>query len=269
MRTRAAVAPLLLLSLAVLTGCPPEPAFPRGERDELKVTRVVLYQNGIGYFERRGRVEGDVVKLRIRPEQIADILKSLTVVDLADGRAVSVALPVEKGRARALADLPEQVRRSGGLVALAAAFRGARAEAATSEGDVAGRIVGVEHLGSDEKPGDWRLTMMVGATLRSFKMSDVSGIKILDRTLEVGLSKALDVSLDEGAWKPVELAVHLAGKRPHDVLVSYVVEMPTWKPAYRIVLDKEGKALLQGWAVVDNVSGEDWNGVSMSLTAGT
>ncbi|HEY3354278.1 MAG TPA: hypothetical protein VGQ83_13580, partial [Polyangia bacterium] len=47
------------------------------------------------------------------------------------------------------------------------------------------------------------------------------------------------------------------------------VEMPTWKPAYRIVLDKEGKALLQGWAVVDNVSGEDWNGVSMSLTAGT
>ena len=77
------------------------------------------------------------------------------------------------------------------------------------------------------------------------------------------------MALDEGAWKPVELAVHLAGKGPHELLVSYVVEMPTWKPAYRIVLDKEGKALLQGWAVVDNVSGEDWNGVSMSLTAGT
>jgi hypothetical protein len=97
----------------------------------------------------------------------------------------------------------------------------------------------------------------------------VHGIRILDRTLEVGLSKALDVALDEGSWKPVELSVHLAGKKPHDLLVSYVVEMPTWKPAYRIVLDKEGKALLQGWAVVDNVSGEDWNGVQMSLTAGT
>ena len=266
---RALAAALLGAATLVLTGCPPEPAFPRGPQDELKVTRVVLYQNGIGYFERRGRVDGDVVRLRIRPEQIADILKSLTVVDLADGRAVSVALPVEKGRARALADLPEQVRRSGGLVALAAAFRGARAEVHAAEGDVSGRIVGVEHLGTDEKPGEWRLTLMVGSTLRSFKMNEVTGIRILERTLEVGLGKALDVALDEGAWKPVELVVHLAGKRPHDILVSYVVEMPTWKPAYRIVLDKEGKALLQGWAVVDNVSGEDWNGVSMSLTAGT
>ncbi len=231
---------------------------------------MVLYQNGIGYFERRGRVDGDVVKLRIRPEQIADILKSLTVIDLADGRAVSVALPVEKGRARALAELPEQVRRSGGLIAIAAAFRGARAEVSGADGAIAGRIVGVEQIAGDEgKAADWRLTLMVGSNLRSFKMNEVHGIKILDRTLEVGLSKALDVALDEGSWKPVELAVHLAGKKPHDLLVSYVVEMPTWKPAYRIVLDKEGKALLQGWAVVDNVSGEDWNGVQMSLTAGT
>ena len=254
----------------LLAGCPPEPAYPRGAGDELKVTKVVLYQNGIGYFERRGRVDGDVVKLRIRPEQIADILKSLTVIDLGEGRAVSVALPVEKGRARMLAELPEQVRRSGGLIAMAAAFRGARAEVSGAEGAVAGRIVGVEQVGGEEaKAPDWRLTLMVGANLRSFKMNEVSGLRILDRTLEVGLSKALDVALDEGSWKPVELSVHLAGKKPHDLLVSYVVEMPTWKPAYRIVLDKEGKALLQGWAVVDNVSGEDWNGVQMSLTAGT
>jgi hypothetical protein len=270
MRYRSLLISVVVLGQAVLlAGCPPEPAYPRGDRDELKVTKVVLYQNGIGYFERRGRVDSDVVKLRIRPEQIADILKSLTVVDLADGRAVSVALPVEKSRARALADLPEQVRRSGGLVAIATAFRGARAEVETGEGPVAGRIVGVEQLSGDGDKAEWRLTLMVGAALKSFRMNEVSGLRILDRTLEVGLSKALDVALDEGAWKPVELAVHLTGKRPHDLLVSYVVEMPTWKPAYRIVLDKEGKALLQGWAVVDNVSGEDWKGVSMSLTAGT
>ena len=271
MRTRNLLVTLALVGATLLlAGCPPEPAFPRGAGDELRVSKVVLYQNGIGYFERRGRVDGDVVKLRIRPEQIADILKSLTVIDLAEGRAVSVALPVEKGRARALAELPEQVRRSGGLIAIAMAFRGARAEVSGADGSVAGRIVGVEQLGGEEgKAPDWRLTLMVGSNLRSFKVNEVHGIRILDRTLEVGLSKALDVALDEGSWKPVELAVHLAGKKPHDLLVSYVVEMPTWKPAYRIVLDKEGKALLQGWAVVDNVSGEDWNGVQMSLTAGT
>src|SRR5687768_11924762 len=61
---------------------------PAGSYEELKVTRAVLYQNGIGYFERRGRIRGDLITLRIRPDQIADILKSLTVVDLARGHAV-------------------------------------------------------------------------------------------------------------------------------------------------------------------------------------
>ena len=91
---RLLVTAAVLGATLLLAGCPPEPAYPRGAGDELKVTKVVLYQNGIGYFERRGRVDGDVVKLRIRPEQIADILKSLTVIDLAEGRA------------RALAELP-------------------------------------------------------------------------------------------------------------------------------------------------------------------
>jgi len=265
-----AVVAFLLGMFGVLGGCVEELRYPRASTDDLRVTRVVLYQNGIGYFERRGRVDDDVVRLRIRPEQIADILKSLTVIDLRDGRAVSVALPVEKSRAKALSELPEQVRRSGGFAAIAAAFKGARAEVTTTEGTVGGRIVGVEEISQGEgKAPETRLTLMVGSTLKPFRLADITGLRILDKTLEMGLTKALDVALDEGAWKPVELTIHLSGKKPHDLLVTYVVEMPTWKPAYRIVLDKDGKALLQGWAVVDNVSGEDWNGVSLSLTAGT
>jgi hypothetical protein len=236
--------------------------------DDLHVTKAVLYQNGIGYFERQGRVEGDMIKLRILPQQIADVLKSLTVVDLGDGRAVNVALPVEKTRARRLAALPQQVRDGGGLMAIAQAFRGAEAAVSSRDGSGTGRIVGVEQLAEE---GEWRLTILKDSgTLQSFDLKGVSSLQIKDRTLEVGLRKALDVALDEGSWKPVELVVHLAGRSPHDLLVSYVVDMPTWKPAYRVVLTKEKKeALLQGWAVVDNVSGEDWDGVTLSLTAGT
>jgi hypothetical protein len=249
----------LLASCNGLHGRPP---------DDLRVTRAVLYQNGIGYFERQGRVEGDVIKLRILPQQIADVLKSLTVVDLGTGKAVNVALPVEKTRARQLAALPQQVREGGGLIGIAQAFRGARATVSGTEGSGTGRLVGVEQI-SDK--GEWRLTIFKDdGTLQSFELSKVSSMQIEDRTLEVGLRKALDVSLDEGSWKPVELSVHLVGPTPHEILLSYVVEMPTWKPAYRVVLskgDKEG--LLQGWAVVDNVSGEDWTAVKLALTAGT
>jgi hypothetical protein len=45
--------------------------------------------------------------------------------------------------------------------------------------------------------------------------------------------------------------------------------MPRWKPAYRLVLEDGKEPLLQGWAVVDNVSGEHWQGVTLSLVSGS
>ncbi|HZS40420.1 MAG TPA: hypothetical protein VFF06_26490, partial [Polyangia bacterium] len=115
---------------------------------ELKVTRAVLYQNGIGYFERRGKIDEDVLKIRVRPDQIRDVLKSLTVVDMTSGRAVSIALPIEKSRAKQLSDLPEQVRQQGGLLAIAQAFRGARCHV-EADAEAIGRLVGVENLGPE------------------------------------------------------------------------------------------------------------------------
>lgn len=212
--------------LALLAACPGAQQRP----DELRVSRAVLYQNGIGYFERHGRVKGSVLRLRILPQQIADVLKSLTVVDLGTGRAINVALPVEKTRVRQLAALPQQVRQGGGLIGIAQAFRGARARVEAGDSSGEGRLVGVEQLSpaTEKRPADWRLTILRDdGTLQSFNLAKVSALEVKDRTLEVGLRKALDVSLDEGSWKPVELTIHLAGPTPHEVLVSYVVEMPT------------------------------------------
>ena len=56
----------------------------------------------------------------------------------------------------------------------------------------------------------------------------------------------------------VKMTIELP-KGPHRLRVSYVTESPAWKPSYRIVLADKGPARLQAWAIVDNVSGEDWN----------
>ncbi len=52
--------------------------------------------------------------------------------------------------------------------------------------------------------------------------------------------------------------------------VGYVVEHPIWKTSYRLVLPKEteDKPFLQGWAVVENPTDEDWKDVRMALVAG-
>ena len=240
---------------------------------QLPVTRVVLYQNGIGYFERKGKLDGNMLTLQIRPSQINDLLKSLTVIDRSEGRAMSVSLPLEKTSAQILSELPEQVRGAGGLLDVLRVFRGARVTVSGTEGVATGRVVGVEPMQTlvDENVlNDWRLTLKTkSGSLKVYPVSAITNISMRDRTLALGLEQSLDVSLNEGNWKPISLSVRLSGKSSHDLSVSYIVEMPLWKPAYRIVVGDDGKPLLQGWAVVDNVSGEDWNNVQLSLVAGT
>ncbi len=256
--------PLALLLAAVAACAASSNAGPALSARELPISRVVLYQNGVGYFERRGELAGDVLTLQVRPDQINDILKSLTVLDLNDGRAVSVSLPLEKRGADVLAELPEQVRNAAGLLQVLTAFRGARIGVDGDEGSRAGRIVGVEMVGDAA-----RLTLKTDeGTLVVYPVQAIEEITLGDRTLIVGLDRSLDVSLDSGDWKPIALSVRLAGETPHELLVSYVAEMPVWKPTYRVVLGKQVQALVQGWAVVDNVSGDDWRDARLSLVAG-
>ena len=55
----------------------------------------------------------------------------------------------------------------------------------------------------------------------------------------------------------------------HDLRVGYVSEQPVWRPSYRLIFDEGTKRpMLQAWGIVQNVSGEDWKNVSLSLVAG-
>src|SRR5262249_55647224 len=62
--------------------------------------------------------------------------------------------------------------------------------------------------------------------------------------------------------------INFAGEGKRGVSVGYVVENPIWKTSYRLVMSKEGKPFLQGWAIVENPSDEDWNAVKMALISG-
>jgi hypothetical protein len=106
--------------------------------------------------------------------------------------------------------------------------------------------------------------------MRSAKLSEVQRVRFLNPVLEGELRRALEtLALSHDTQKKaVSLAFTGQGKR--EVRVSYVVENPIWKTSYRLVLpNKEGaKPMLQGWAVVDNASEEDWQNVQMALVSG-
>ncbi|HET6582779.1 MAG TPA: DUF4139 domain-containing protein, partial [Nannocystaceae bacterium] len=276
--------PLLPLALLALsTACAHGSAFPAAETD-LALRRVVLYRNGIGYFERHGEVDDEVLRIKVRRDQIDDLLKSLTVIDRSTGKAVSVSMPLDP-ESWATAALATLAPGHGSLPQVLDALRGTDVALHTSDGRIRGRIVMVERIvnepdrgarsssrGGAEQPDeiDHKVTLLRRDQLHVVRLSKVHGVTLQDGDLALQLHRRLDASAGEGMFQQVDVEIRLAGKRAHDLAVSYVVAAPMWKPTYRVVLPEKGpgKALLQGWAVVDNTSGEDWNDVSLGLTSG-
>ena len=86
------IRPLLLL-LTLSSGCAGSFRMSPVQGD-LDLDTVVLYRNGIGYFERSGSVSGDTLSIKVRKDQVDDLLKSLTVVD-REGKVVSVSMPLD------------------------------------------------------------------------------------------------------------------------------------------------------------------------------
>ncbi|MBQ9241931.1 MAG: hypothetical protein IJ165_01660 [Proteobacteria bacterium] len=268
------ILPILLLTSSGFLGC--ASTGTTSSQTELPVSRVVMYQSGIGYVERNAVVADDELVLRIRPDQINDILKSLTVIDRGNGRPISISLPVDQATLDRLAEIPDQVR-SGGIRSLLYAFRGAHVKIKTRSGSHDGRIVGVDEpmlgreltINMEEQRSLATVTLFTDADrLDVIPLDDIKSVDLYDASLAQGLQKSLNISLNEGDWKQIELHIKMDSSKKRELAMSYLVAMPTWKPAYRLILEDNQSGTLQGWAIISNVTGSDWNNISFSLVSG-
>jgi hypothetical protein len=240
----------------------------------LSLSKVVLYRNGVGYFERAGHVDGESLTLRVRKDQVNDLLKSLTVVEKTGGRAVSISMPLDP-RSWANAATATLGPGAGSLAEVLDKLRGTWVTLHTTHGSVNGRILLVESLdetiGSEQRhEQDFKVTLLDDERMNVVRLSQVKGITLHNGDIALQFQRSLDATAGEGMFQQVDVTIRLAGRHENDLIVSYVVSAPMWKPTYRVVLPEAGKgqALLQGWAVVDNTTGEDWRDVKLALTAG-
>ena len=280
----------LVLTFAVSSAAQPKPAVPNAAAKlstpptssdspawgRLPVKRVVLYKNGIGYFEHTARVHGtQELNIDFTTGQLNDVLKSLTVVDLGEGRIGSVRYnsiaPLEE-RLRSLR-LPfgEQVGSADYLEAL----RGARVEVRSGSGSATGRLLSVERERKQNGKGDYAdVTTFALVTdageMRNFELGPATSVRIAERDLTDEVGRYLNLVGSTRARDLRRMTISATGSGDRDVFVSYISEVPVWKSTYRIIVpDKPGeKPLLQGWAIVDNTVGEDWKDVQLSLVAG-
>lgn len=151
------------LLAAALAGCGPKHA-SFVKVDHVALGRVVIYRNGVAFYERRATVSGGVLTVSVPRDRVDDFLKSLTVVDAITKQPIPVAIP--------------------------------------------------------------------------------------RRQTEDGTNLVMHLQLPS--------------KDTADVVLTYVTEAPAWKPSYRVVV-ADRDVMLEGWAIVDNTSGEDWRNVLVGV----
>jgi uncharacterized protein DUF4139 len=176
--TRAAAA-LVALTGPLALGCGRQAIVTT---DELPVQRVVIYRNGVAYFERAGHVERDEVRFKMKQTEVGDFLATLAVMERGGSSVRAAAFPLKVNDDNEEAGAPHE-----------------RTE--------------------DEKKG----------------------------------LQTVVLSLDGKA---------------HDLQIGYVAESPVWRPSYRLIIHPSSDADLQAWGVVENLSGEDWKDVKLTLIAG-
>jgi len=239
----------------------------------LPIRRVVLYKHGVGYFERRGKVSGsETLHFDFKAKDMNDVLKSMTVLDLSGGSVSAVSYDSTKPLEQLLQEATIRIPDSGSLTALLGQVKGTRVRVRVGrEQQVEGVIVGLETLPvAQGETAVHRpfLTLLVGASLRSFDLLEVAELTFLDETVRKDLEFYLATVLSSYKKDTKRLSVLTAGEGERELFASYVLEAPVWKTSYRILVEEEQKPLLQGWAVVDNTGDEDWVDVDLALIAG-
>jgi carboxypeptidase family protein len=245
---------------------------------KLPVRRVVLYKNGVGYFEHLGRVRGSQdVHVDFTSAQLNDVLKSLTVLDLSGGRITGVDYNSEAPLARRLATLRLALGERPTTAEFLGALRGAKLEVRSGNGpQLTGKLLSVERKTRTGAGPGWTVEtdeislITDGGEVRSVDLNSATTVRIAEKDLQVEVGRYLGLIASSRDQDVRRMTISTTGVGERNLYVSYISEVPIWKTTYRIVLPSKAdkKPLLQGWAIVDNTVGEDWDGVELSLVAG-
>lgn len=241
----------------------------------LPIRRVVLYKHGVGHFEREGTVSGSqAVTLTFKQREVSDVLKSLTVLDRNGGVVSAVGYdsttPVEQLLAEIALSIPDE----GSLVGLLPQLKGAKVSVTPAGSEVVfGVLLGIDSVDTATAAGNtrqFRLSVLAdGGGVKTFDLFDLE-VQLLDEGLKRDLDFYLKTQLAAKKKDARTFTLLAEGEGDRTLAVSYLLEAPVWKATYRILLNEDGqeKPLVQGWAVVDNTSDEDWEDVHLTLVAG-
>lgn len=241
---------------------------------ELPVKKIVLYKHGIGYFERKGEIPaGESARLDFKSGDMNDVLKSLTVFDQTGNSVSGVRYDSSMPLGAKLAEFPFKLGERAPLVDFLDQLKGAKIELKFGGTTVAGQIVGARVAPGRERAqtSTEMITVLTGAgEMVTQDLGAATSMKLADGELQLQLSEYLRSLNASRSREQKSVYIDSAKDAARKLSVAYAIPMPVWKSSYRLVLDAgEGKKpVLEGWAIIDNTTSEDWTRVDLSVISG-
>lgn len=219
------------------------------------------------------------INLSFKQSQVDDVLKSMLVLDLGQGRIGAVSYNSSLPASARTAEIPFSVESrssdGGGISQVLSQLQGAKVIVTSTRGTATGSILTVEQRSipaSKDAPGGITHFLVIASEsgeISNFDLADVRSVKLLDDGTRRDVNEFANATASTRRRDAKTITVTSEGAGQREMVVSYTIAAPIWKTTYRVVLDEQGKPFFQGWAIIDNVSEEDWKNVSLSLISGT
>jgi hypothetical protein len=238
---------------------------------DLPVKQVVLYKHGVGFFERSGTLgASESARLDFNASDMNDVLKSLTLTDRGGGKISGLRYDSMDPLSHKLAEFPFQIAGGQSLAAMFDQLKGSRIELKLGTDTVAGAIVsGRVVAGTDKQPERDSLTLMLDSgEMRTVDLGAASGIRFPDAKLQGQFKDYLAALAAARSKDKRSVYIDSSDAKEREIVASYMIPAAVWKSSYRLIFGDKGQPVLEGWAIVDNTTGEDWTKVQLSLVSG-
>jgi len=237
----------------------------------LAITRVLLYKNGMAYIVRSGQLTAPV-SLTFHPEDMNDVLKSFMAWNPDTGTLYSVGYTAGIPSSHMLSRFPFDITRpETGLGAFLMQVKGADIRLEHNGKALEGKLVAAQQTDRATAPqtssSDYRITVLLrDGSLQTIWLGDVRSVEFADRQMRDQLRSYLEVLAAGRQDVTREVSVYpVPAAGP--VQIAYLQQFPLWKTSYRVDLGAS-ESRIQGWAQIDNPTGEAWENVSVSLLSG-
>lgn len=237
---------------------------------ELPVREVILYKSGVGYFERQGQIAaGESARLNFKAEEMNDVLKSLAISDLNGGKFTGLrydsALPLNLK----LGEFPFKLGENQSLSGFLDQVKGAEVEMKSGGAVKSGTVVGARTVTTSDKAQHEKVVLMLGTgDLETFDLADVTSLKFADPKLQLQLKDYLSALNQARSQDKRSVYIDSTDAKSQNIVASYMVPAPVWKSSYRLIFGDKPEPTLEGWAIVDNTTGDDWTNIKLAVVSG-